>query len=59
MVPQRRLPRLLLHQRTVKLVGSDHPAREPAMADKRRDRKYIAEFAQAAGIATRSVSPGS
>jgi hypothetical protein len=26
---------------------------------KRRDREYIAEFAQAAGIATRSVSPGS
>jgi len=43
----------------VKLVGSDHPAREPAMAYKWRNREYIAELAQAAGIATRSVSPGS
>jgi AcrR family transcriptional regulator len=35
---------------TVELADPEHPAREPAMAHKRRDREYIFELAQASGV---------
>lgn len=35
---------------TVELADPRHPAREPAIAHKRRNREYIIELAQAAGI---------
>jgi AcrR family transcriptional regulator len=36
---------------TVELADPGHPAREPAMAHKRRNREYIADLARAAGVA--------